>query len=456
MAASPRPNNIKNKIYHMGMQCQAQAPEPPAISMVEWTADLYANVTDVQPHEPLEDYRPGGFHPVALGDAFRDGRYIVRHKLGFGGRATVWLVRDNQQDKWVSLKIKQSRHSKATLYQDQEIQALLALEGHYGETSQDKPRCFARLLDAFQHSGPNGKHNCLVTELVGPSISKVICTCSAFGETLRPDTVLRAARRLLQGIDFAHHAGVVHGDVSFGNVAFTCGLALNGEEDIFVALGGQPVTTSYSGPEPLPANLPHQLVKSADWDMWTDRDEENICLIDWGLAFHVGRVVTTLAQPIDLRSPETFFCAYFDYRHDLWRAGCAIYALYFQESPFPFQQGPDDVFIGEMVSKLGPLPEEWQPFWKDMQRMNLDSQIEDASFRLRLEEAFEERHKTIVSECQIEDEYQKDEYSDYDFQKLKCLVRTILDLLRYRPEHRISAQQAASYIDWTDHRNEAR
>jgi serine/threonine protein kinase len=216
------------------------------------------------------------------------------------------------------------------------------MEKHYASSDQRLSRCFTRLLATFRISGPNGTHNCLVTELVGPCVSRVLRACTLFGETLRPDTVLRASRRVLQAVNFAHHAGVVHGgtcclsmlraeyliepstDISFGNVAFTCDVALNGEEDIFVALGGQPLTATYAGEKSLPPNMPRMLVKTADWDMWTDRDEEDIRLLDWGLAFPVGQAVTTLPQPIDLRSPETFFCASIDFRHDLWRAGCVV------------------------------------------------------------------------------------------------------------------------------------
>ena len=44
--------------------------------------------------EPLERYRKGGYHPTHLGDTFKDGRYKIIHKLGWGGYATVWLARD--------------------------------------------------------------------------------------------------------------------------------------------------------------------------------------------------------------------------------------------------------------------------------------------------------------------------------------------------------------------------
>lgn len=43
--------------------------------------------------EWIEDYRPGGYHPVMLGDLFND-KYKVIRKLGYGGYSTVWLAQD--------------------------------------------------------------------------------------------------------------------------------------------------------------------------------------------------------------------------------------------------------------------------------------------------------------------------------------------------------------------------
>lgn len=55
--------------------------------------------------ENLNNYRPGGFHPVLLGDTFKDGRYIVVHKLGYGTYSMVWLVKDSSTGHYASLKI---------------------------------------------------------------------------------------------------------------------------------------------------------------------------------------------------------------------------------------------------------------------------------------------------------------------------------------------------------------
>lgn len=51
--------------------------------------------TSLFSEENLRQYRVGGYHPVSIGDIF-DGRYEVVRKLGFGQRATVWLVLDRR------------------------------------------------------------------------------------------------------------------------------------------------------------------------------------------------------------------------------------------------------------------------------------------------------------------------------------------------------------------------
>jgi len=46
--------------------------------------------------ESVIGYRPGGYHPVSLGDTFKNGRYKVYHKLGGDGYSTMWLAEDSQ------------------------------------------------------------------------------------------------------------------------------------------------------------------------------------------------------------------------------------------------------------------------------------------------------------------------------------------------------------------------
>jgi serine/threonine-protein kinase SRPK3 len=194
--------------------------------------NLYPDCLEIFPHEALEKYNPGGFHPVNLGDTFQDGRYTIRHKLGYGGFSTVWLAHDQDTRyvpgpqylasltwhvslrQWVSIKFKSAAASTEDLDQDPEVSTLKQLEKRYAESAQHNPMPSIRLLDCFHHTGPNGTHNCLVMELLGPSLSNVL-DCYAYREwTMRPDTMLRASCQLLDALAFLHQAGFAHGGVA--------------------------------------------------------------------------------------------------------------------------------------------------------------------------------------------------------------------------------------------------
>ena len=64
------------------------------VSTMATDSVVYSCDADV---EPLHRYRPGGYHPIHIGDTL-DGRYTVLHKLGWGSFSTVWAVLDLQ---WV-------------------------------------------------------------------------------------------------------------------------------------------------------------------------------------------------------------------------------------------------------------------------------------------------------------------------------------------------------------------
>ena len=66
--------------------------------------------------EPAEDYAPGGYHPVALGDVY-DERYEVQHKLGWGVYSTVWCCRDRRSRRRVALKIQKAAPECTAVHQ---------------------------------------------------------------------------------------------------------------------------------------------------------------------------------------------------------------------------------------------------------------------------------------------------------------------------------------------------
>lgn len=67
----------------------AQSTSSPKEALLDTSQDLSSE--DIE--EGSAAYRPGGFHPVYIGDIFND-RYEVLNKIGYGAYSTVWLVRD--------------------------------------------------------------------------------------------------------------------------------------------------------------------------------------------------------------------------------------------------------------------------------------------------------------------------------------------------------------------------
>ena len=80
----------------------------------------------------------------------------------------------------------------------------------------------------------------------------------------------------------------------------------------------------------------------------------------------------------------------------------------------------------------------------------------DASESELICDTFEPRRKAIIGEFTSGDEKydDPDEHTEYDFEALKSLQRTILALLRYEPKDRATVKDAMEMIEWIDHRRE--
>ena len=86
-----------------------------------------------------------------------------------------------------------------------------------------------KLLDSFQHKGPNGIHLCLVYEIMGPDIESMVeelpdlTSRNNEGVNIRYPTWMTKSilRQVLQGLVFLHKQGIVHGDIQPGNVLFS-------------------------------------------------------------------------------------------------------------------------------------------------------------------------------------------------------------------------------------------
>ena len=165
--------------------------------------------------EDVQGYRKGGYHPVAVGEAFKGGKYVVVGKLGWGHFSTVWLVRDTEAGGLYGLKVQKSASHYTEAAYD-EIEILQQIAGR----DEGAERPVAHLVDHFEHRGPHGKHVCMVFEQLGDNLLTLIKHFRYRGVPL--DVVRDLTRCILLGLDFLHRdLQIIHTDLKPENVLLT-------------------------------------------------------------------------------------------------------------------------------------------------------------------------------------------------------------------------------------------
>ncbi|KAA0174476.1 hypothetical protein FNF27_04072 [Cafeteria roenbergensis] len=179
--------------------------------------DSDASNVDDDDFEGWDGYKPGGYHPVKVGEVYNE-RYRVLQKLGWGHFSTVWRCADMADGgRIVALKVQKSASHYTEAAAD-EI-AILDFVGDQADgMGQDIP--VVRLLDTFTHNGPHGRHTCMVFELLGDNLLRLIKASRYRG--VSPQTVRALTRRITRALAFLHsHCGIIHTDVKPENVLLT-------------------------------------------------------------------------------------------------------------------------------------------------------------------------------------------------------------------------------------------
>ena len=158
------------------------------------------------------------YHVVSIGDLFKN-RYKVVRKLGWGHFSTVWLVQDKDvaadaPHRYAALKIvKSARHYKEAA--EDEVKLLRSIRdtdpGSRGRTRA------VLLLDDFKHYGPHGTHICMVMEVLGHNLLKLIKQHEYKGIPM--DLLRRIIRQCLQALAYMHDdCEIIHTDIKPENI----------------------------------------------------------------------------------------------------------------------------------------------------------------------------------------------------------------------------------------------
>ncbi|KAJ3862636.1 kinase-like domain-containing protein, partial [Lentinula novae-zelandiae] len=218
--------------------------------------------TVTEDEEDWEDYVKGGYHPVHIGDAFSEGRYVVVRKLGWGHFSTVWLAWDGRMKRHVALKVVKSapRYTETALDEIKLLQRLITSStpssitqtGALSHSLLHPGRSHViSFLDHFRHRGPNGTHICMVFEVLGENLLGLIKRHQSKGVPM--GLVKQIGKQILLGLDYMHRCcGVIHTDLKPENVL----IAIDDVEGIIQAelakskLANASATDSSSNPSP--------------------------------------------------------------------------------------------------------------------------------------------------------------------------------------------------------------
>ncbi|KAI1173936.1 kinase-like domain-containing protein [Nemania sp. FL0916] len=387
--------------------------------------------------EPLHRYQPGGYHPILLGDLFKNQRYRVIQKLGWGSYSTTWVARDQLHSRNVALKVSVSERSS-----NDEAHILNAIS----KLSEDNPgrnhpgrHHLVQMLDHFTVDGPNGTHHCLVLELLGPSVPDVLEF--HYRDNRLPAGVAKsAAYQALLGVDFLSSHKIGHGDIHSRNIAFALpDLALASlDESQFFEKFGQPETAPVCSVEgiALTAHLPNYIVRPISFRGRKMREAlrtSPIKIIDFGEAFFESQSAVAVHTPLAVRAPEAIFDDRIDYRIDTWSTGCLLFELVAGQPPFDTVMITRDVLVSQMMEFCDDeLPDRWREKLFALGTRSTvsiseeDEQDEPCTLLEWLEEIYFDENKKLL------------EFTRQDIAKVCELVTR---MLKFEPSSRASAKE---------------
>ncbi|KAM5359202.1 hypothetical protein ACJZ2D_014664 [Fusarium nematophilum] len=298
--------------------------------------------TEVLEEERFSHFKQGIYCPVNIGDVFAT-KYQVVGKLGFGVTSTVWLARDLQEHRFVTLKIFTRESSNDAEYATHQHMIDRAKPSHEGFP-------FVRTaLEALtvKHSG--SEHFCLVQKPMWDSFRDLLYRNPMHRFTA--DLLRVGLSQVFLALDYLHtECKLVHTDIKADNILQE--IEDHSILDAFVQdemahpsarkfIDGQTIYTS------------RQFLKP--------RVFGRAVLSDFGSAVRGDVKNNDDVQPNVYRSPEVMLKTEWSYPIDIWNVGVMVWDLFGGKHMF-YGNDPDGkgystrAHLAEVIAMLGPPP----------------------------------------------------------------------------------------------------
>ncbi|KAF6842745.1 serine/threonine-protein kinase SRPK3 [Colletotrichum musicola] len=301
---------------------------------------------DKMEEELLHHYKESDYFPALIGQVLRD-RYQIVGKLGYGRFGTVWLARDLEGRRHVSLKLQ--LHSKAM---DDYAGHEVAIHRRISRAEGEHPgrNLLRGLLDSFEVAGPDRSHSCLVYYPLWGDLQTFLRRNPI--RRLPKEAVALVLHRLFLSLEFLHtNCQAIHTDIKARNIMW----AMHVDD---------PELTRFDEDKQRDPS-PRKTVKwqgrrtclSRRLDFPQSVGQPVLC--DFGTALVGDRKHLGTAQPDCYRAPEVIIQAPYSYEIDIWNVGCMVCDLYQGGKLFSdpgYEAYRSKAHLGEIIALLGPPP----------------------------------------------------------------------------------------------------
>ncbi|XP_032583071.1 SRSF protein kinase 1-like [Drosophila sechellia] len=265
--------------------------------------------------------------------------HVIR-KLSWVDYYTVCLCWDLQAMRYVAIKIFKSAPDLAKTIRD-EIKILKTVR----ETDPSNPRRrkTVQMLDDFKITGLNGTHICIVFEMLGDNLLKLIRKSQLRGIPLA--NVKAITRQVLEGLDYDY--------------VFLCV-----DEPHVRSRSVENTSSATNGPHSnltLPTLPPPPPAKhKAKQDPALEKCNVNVKIADLCKSCWVNNNLTEDIQTRQYRSLEVIIGAGYNTSADMWSTACMVFELATGEYLFEPHSGEsytrDEDQLAHIIELLGPIP----------------------------------------------------------------------------------------------------